>query len=546
MELPQPVINDGFGPQLTGDVTIAQIFDGEVDLHITEHLQRQQAVRGNIPEKLKEELMAFKTKVNDDTPMAKFDMLMRWLEQRTADATLKMQIRTKAMKAMLKGDAELEESFKETGTLGPNSSIPKSSLLGRDPFGDRPLPEECYKKKRKIFAASADSATEVDEEVQVSESLSSTATRTSTGEEARAEDLETQEGSQTTPAAKKEYSTVGLLVKDLQETNRQFITVMIYYLLDEDITVMCREREGEYRNNPQMLKQTPRGAMPWSEYKDLIRGRLMETVGWKELGDLEKTRRKPAQKMTAWLHTLAQGKRVVESHGHILHDKAYINKAIRDTDPIEWEKVVARYAETKGPTYKAVKAKIDLKKETWETFRQVAKTALANSTYVFRGVNRRKEKKRKAEPVKGGKAKGKDKSGNPRKKPKTKGDKSGKSEDTQEQQHCKKCAKAGLTWRCKTHKTEDCDDERRIAAVKSMKKRKKAYQERRERAGKARRERKTGKGCGHCKKNKRPYLNHEEKDCLYTTVWKGLVGDALKKAQKNTSKRIERNTPRRW
>ena len=98
MELPQPVVNDGFGPQLTKDVTIAQLFDGDVNLHLTEQLQQQQVVRNSIPDKLKKELLAFKTKVNEETPTYKFDMLMRWLEQRTADTTLEMQIKTKAYK----------------------------------------------------------------------------------------------------------------------------------------------------------------------------------------------------------------------------------------------------------------------------------------------------------------------------------------------------------------------------------------------------------------------------------------------------------------
>ena len=84
---------------------------------------------------------------------------------------------------------------------------------------------------------------------------------------------------------------MGLLVKDLQETNRQFITVMIYYLIDENIAVMCREREEEYRDKPELLKHTPRGAMPWSEYKEIIRGMLTEAQGWKEIQDLWQTDR---------------------------------------------------------------------------------------------------------------------------------------------------------------------------------------------------------------------------------------------------------------
>ena len=78
-ELPLPVINDGFGPQLTGSMTMAQLFDGKTSLHLTETQQHTQAVRDNIPDKLKKELLAFKTKVTCETPRYKFDMLMRWL-----------------------------------------------------------------------------------------------------------------------------------------------------------------------------------------------------------------------------------------------------------------------------------------------------------------------------------------------------------------------------------------------------------------------------------------------------------------------------------
>ena len=69
MELPQPVINDGFGPQLKGNVTMAQIFDGEVELSLTEDQQQQQAIRQSIPDRLKREILAFKTKVNKNTPI---------------------------------------------------------------------------------------------------------------------------------------------------------------------------------------------------------------------------------------------------------------------------------------------------------------------------------------------------------------------------------------------------------------------------------------------------------------------------------------------
>ena len=53
--------------------------------------------------------------------------------------------------------------------------------------------------------------------------------------------------------------------------------------------------------------------------------------------------------------------------------------------------------------------------------------------------------------------------------------------------------------------------------------RKKAFEDRRH---------KQKKECGACKKNNRTYQNHEEKDCLYQTVWKGKSGEDLKRSQK--------------
>ena len=206
--------------------------------------------------KVLKKLNEFQTRITRKTPKFKFEILMSWLEQTAIDEVLKRQAKSKRLSKLLKPSAHLEEKEAVTGYVGLGLSIAKSCLIGQDPFGDKPdLPESCYKN------AKGDQTT--DEEVTVSETLSSAAATTG-GKQAE---------TQPTPEKRKEYTAEGILLKAVQTECRDLIKVLIYYLIDADLALVLRKREKAYRNNAVLKANTPRGCMPWKEYKELLEQR---------------------------------------------------------------------------------------------------------------------------------------------------------------------------------------------------------------------------------------------------------------------------------
>ena len=255
LKLPQPatikmdanyrsmVINNGFGPQLRGDETIAELFDSCTGC-LTEEDRKEKAVRASLDPKLMRQIQEFNTKLSKKTPIHKYEILILWLEHRITDITVKQQIKSKRFYKVLRNDAVMEEDEGVRGVSFPGSIIPKSSLMGRDPFGDKPLPAACYEPVEE--AAEGDGANE---------------------EGGAAE------------GARREYSEVGLLVKAIQEQNLACIKVLIYELVDKDLEHALRKRESEYRRSEALRSTAPRGEMPWSEYKEIIVRKIKRTIG---------------------------------------------------------------------------------------------------------------------------------------------------------------------------------------------------------------------------------------------------------------------------
>ena len=104
-----PLINDGFGPQLTGKETIAELFDGDIAIHLSEKDRKKRSIITTIDPKLMEKLRAFKTKVTRNTPIYKFKLLTDWLEQEVGDAVVKVQVKNKHLTKILQACAQHEE-----------------------------------------------------------------------------------------------------------------------------------------------------------------------------------------------------------------------------------------------------------------------------------------------------------------------------------------------------------------------------------------------------------------------------------------------------
>ena len=58
--------NDGFGPQLTGNETIVELFDSEIAMQATSETLRNNVLREGIDQNLLKTIRTFKTKVNSN------------------------------------------------------------------------------------------------------------------------------------------------------------------------------------------------------------------------------------------------------------------------------------------------------------------------------------------------------------------------------------------------------------------------------------------------------------------------------------------------
>ena len=179
----------------------------------------------------------------------------------------------------------------------------------------------------------------------------------------------------------------GMMLKRLQEECRDTIKVVVQHcLLDSDLASMPREREAKCRQSEEMRKNAPRGTMPWSEYKQLLKARLTEASGWVEIGMMARTRRKEGTLANAWLQTITRGKEIILEYGHDLADRAHVKKVTKDLMPSEREKIdEAHYALTKAhdASYTLEKAAGDIDKLDWDTFYSLMKNTLINSTRKY-------------------------------------------------------------------------------------------------------------------------------------------------------------------
>ena len=518
----QLLTNDGFGPQYTGKESMAEYFDNTNSLKMTIDEQNNQLVRGRVSEAVLKKLNQFKTRVTRKTPKFKFDILMSWLEQTTMDEVLERQAKSKRLNKLLKPSAQLEEDKSITGFVGLGLSVAKSCLIGQDPFGDEPkLPEACYKK-------APDAST--DEEVQVSEALSSaqmaSATRTTTA-----------------PVIAKEYNAEGMLLKAVQKECRDLITVLIYYLVDPDLALVLRKREKAYRVNPSLRDKAPRGCMPWKEYKEFIKARLVEAVGWKELEMMCNTHRRDNQTPSAWLQTISRGREILTKFEHVLNDRAYVERALEDLLGVEVEQVEKAYCQEKkrtDNTYTLEMAQTDLRQEKWDKFVVIVDSVLINTSRRYKAKRKRDGdavgKRNTKEADKGNKntrrleipiRKG------PNKRARVDPRKTGFKQSTSGKR-CFHCHRAGLYEEAKTHSTEQCDPKRREQALKRKLKRKLANQvSNRNNSGFRNRGNKGREGpkCSICLKAGRP-ANHRESNCRFKTIWKGKKGSELKEEQR--------------
>ena len=308
---------------------VVKYFDSQDSVYLTKQDRKDRIIRSALEEDVKKKLLSFKTKLNRNTPRHKCEILTNWLEVTVVKTVLERESYSKRKSRLLRNSAELEEEEGVRGAIAFGSKVAKSSLMGQDPFGDqKELPKGCYSQ------STATDTTEIDEEVSVSltaegENREQDETGSSEQtEEAGAEGAERAEARAEAKAApkKKAYNADGLMLKRLQTECRELITVAIYFLLDEELTTRLRRREADYRRSETLKEASPRGCMPWKEYKAIILACITQGAGWRELRSTCDLQRKEGSLYMSWLEEINKARDIVVKFGHNLHDGAYMRK----------------------------------------------------------------------------------------------------------------------------------------------------------------------------------------------------------------------------
>lgn len=174
-------------------------------------------------------------RIDRDTIRTNAEMLLRLFEQDVVKHVARTQADTKIMKALLCRDKaeELRDPAKYREVAG--ARLARSSYLGRDPFGDQPVPDECTY-----------------------------------------EDTEGEE----------QYDQYGSLLVSVQDACYRYARVHLRRIVSESIWTRIAKQEHYYKRNPSGLESHHNKRMPWKEYCDLVLRHLPTPTGMSTLNFL--------------------------------------------------------------------------------------------------------------------------------------------------------------------------------------------------------------------------------------------------------------------
>ena len=327
---------------------------------------------------------------------------------------------------------------KEYQTKGLVSAcVSQSSLLGRDPCGDTPIPEGDKTVTRKSTTDG-----EPDEKVLV-------------------------------------HSQLQILLMEIQDKNYEYLTAHVGLILDDTINNKVTAKEMQYeRNEGNVRTNAPRKRMPWKVYVDIILENLTDELELYVLMQLIGLVREDGDSVKRWLQRIQVGKTLVEAHKVQLPDKVYVLKAMQSLRSNEIKLLCKGLQQralnpadvnTAKRSLSAPQARMELRGLKWEemlplteesidesampNFRQSfnleqASNALFTLKQAWKYFQRLKHSDFKTWTKR-------------------------MLLVEEEEKKCAKCVKEGLKGKDVAHFTKDCDPLRRSRKVKKLKKKKK-------------------------------------------------------------------------
>ena len=207
---------------------------------------------------------------------------------------------SKQLRKLLARDAVAEKIDPAEFKAQIGAKLAKSSYLGKDPFGDKPLPEELY------------------EDAEDSSSEEGTPSETE-GEEAPAKLL----------------SSEGDLLRTIQDKPHRYARVNLRRIVGEEIWARVAAKEQEIGLHPEKLS-AHNGRLPWKEYRAMVLEDLRKATGLHELMLILSLVRETGDTAHKWVRRLEVGRNILQSRmGTNLSDAIYVKLAARQLTRME-------------------------------------------------------------------------------------------------------------------------------------------------------------------------------------------------------------------
>ena len=230
-------------------------FDPKVSIEQVGDEGDDDIIWADYPKALKERLENKPQQITRDCLQMNAKGILRLFENDIVQHVIKQQLRSEHMTNLLARQATYEESGRRGSHRATVSKLAKSSLLGRDPSGELPIPDEMWD----------------------------------------GDDLTEQ----------------GTLLKDVQDAVWDYLRVHLPRILSKKIHDRVKAQEGLYKDHPELKETLHNERMPWSEYKQVITYMLPKATGMYELARLLTLEREAAETAKSWATRLNKGKQKI-------------------------------------------------------------------------------------------------------------------------------------------------------------------------------------------------------------------------------------------
>ena len=455
-------------------------------------------VWNDVPRQLEQRLQAGMSKIELDCIAENAEAVLTFYENDILEHVVGQEANSKQLRKLLARDAVAEKIDPAEFKAQIGAKLAKSSYLGKDPFGDKPLPEELY------------------EDAEDSSSEEGTPSETE-GEEAPAKLL----------------SSEGDLLRTIQDKAHRYARVHLRRIVGEEIWARVAAKEQEIGLHPEKLS-AHNGRLPWKEYRAMVLEDLRKATGLHELMLILSLVRETGDTAHKWVRRLEVGRSILQSRmGTNLSDAIYVKLAARQLTRMEitdMARAMMARAASNAEQLTHARAVARIEDISWEEFTALVENAVApqrkykkgdvkvppkERVVIYAQTMAQDESRRKRVKIER-KAKEKHKTG-----------KNGK-----EWIECAKCKAAGITKPSHLkHLTKDCDPEIQAKRLQALGK-PPGQGGRGQNKGQPK-EAGTGKGCNRCREAGRPHRSHHDAICFYRPGGKYDQSEEAKKARRD-------------